>query len=184
MLQLKFYTRWNDFKCVNSVAWPLLPFLRAAAFLLVLHDVSDALGQYEHHPRQWLPAKQKPFWEATKDTASPSLLTFSMAYSLPAISATLVMLSIWSSRFMSKQRPTVRLGSSLILMLISSDSISQCRFLIPGLCNPWIKGTYSLNSSILSRNSIATPWQAFREKNRTSTTVCEKAALRNFLEVV
>lgn len=158
---------------MNSVAWPLLLFLRPAAFSLELQNVSNALGQKEHHPRQWLPAQQKRIWEATKDTASPPLLTFSMACSLPAISATLVMLSMWSSRFISKQWPTVRLGSGLISTLISSDSISQCRLFIPGLFSPWIKGTYDLKSSILSRNSIATAWQAFREKNRrTSATQC------------
>lgn len=123
--------------------------------------------------------------KTTKETSHSLLLTFSIAYSLPAISATLVMLSIWSSSFISKQRQSVRSGSSLISMLIASDSISQCRFLIPGLWSPWIKGIYNLNSSILSRNSIARPWHAFRERNRkTSTIAREEVVLSNFLKVV
>lgn len=88
------------------------------------------------------------------------LPTCSMAYSLPATSATLLMLSMWSCRFISRQRAKVRLALGLTLMLISLDSKSQCRFLMPGLRSPWISGMYGLNSSMRARMSKATSWQA------------------------
>lgn len=94
-------------------------------------------------------------------------ITCSMAYSLPATSATFAISSTCWSRSMSRQWENVRLALGITLMLRHSESSFQWRLRMPGFLRPWINGMYTWNFSIMPRTVKARAWQAVKcRKNK------------------